>query len=257
MKSKQNTQQISLVRKHSDRYNSGVTGRSVKKSESAKSLLEKLQNRYTAFSEWISSPRSRRWREKALYSLGVSVVLVGAIAVYITSFTSFDWRQWAWGGSQFSGEQLSRASVVNPQLIAVGEPEVAELFTDLTYLYPQADILNVQDDEFGVSVVAAKAFDAELQQTLLFIRVENAPFLEGSIPKIWVKTRDGQNIEAGVGEYLLENGQVVAYFITTVEGSDDIYKSASLTLDTFLDQVQPSPAFFVANFADEDTEVSL
>ncbi|MCD8484955.1 hypothetical protein LRY60_05210 [Candidatus Woesebacteria bacterium] len=249
------------MKKHSDRYQGDQSTTKITSEESSDtsqiSVLSKVHTRFTTAWQWLRSPRSKQWRQRfAVISL-VLIITLGGAAVYITSFTNFDLRQWAWGGAGFSQEQLSRASLELDENISVGDPAVAELFTDLTYLYPDADVVSVTDDDFGITAVAFKAFNPELQQTFIFIRVENAPYIEGTLPKVWVTTNSGVNVEAGVGEYVIENGQLVGYFITTVEGESDFYDTLSLTLDTFLDQAEPSPAFFRANFADDDMEIEL
>lgn len=218
--------------------------------------LKTSQDRWKRWWKWVLSPRGKSFRQKFYLSSIVSIVLLGGIAVYLVSFTSFDIRQWAWGGAVFNQEQFSRQSLSLDD-ISAGDPEVAELFTDLTYAYPNADVVNISNEEFDVEAIAFKAFEPELNQTVIFIRVENMPVLVDSIPKIWITTNTGLDIEAGVGEILIESGTVVGYFLTTLEGPDEYYQSLSLTYDYFLNQLEPSPAFFTVNFADDEIEVEI
>lgn len=255
----------SLLEKHADRkpgdlprgkYPDGQEHDRDKSSFSWQHQIRDYRQRLQNLWQWVRSPRGKSFRQKFYLSSIVSIVLLGGVAVYLVSFTSFDIRQWAWSGALFNAEQLSRESLALED-VSVGDPAVAELFTDLTFAYPDADVVNISNEEFNIQAVAFKAYEPELDQTVIFIRVENMPVLVDSIPKIWVETTDGFNIEAGVGEILIENGEVVGYFMTTLEGTDDHYQTLSLTYDYFLNQLEPSPAFFSVDFADEDAEVVL
>lgn len=216
-------------------------------------------SRWQAFREYWSSVRGQKmFRQRVLPGVLVAVIVLGGVATYLMAFTNFDIRQLAWGGASFSNTALQRSSFgIGGDNVTLGDPAVADLFADLTFSYPDADVVNVRSEEFDIDAVLFKHYEASVDSTFIYARVRNMPYIAGSIPKVWLESQDGLFLEAGVGELLIENDDLVGYFVTIVEGNPESYQTLWLTFDEFLDQETPSPAFLKANFNDEDTEVNL
>ncbi len=212
-----------------------------------------------SFREYWGSVRGRKiFQQRVLPAVLLSVVVLGGVATYLMAFTNFDIRQLAWGGVGFSRTALQRSSFgIGGDNVTLGDPAVAELFTDLTFSYPAADVVSVRSEEFDIDAVLFKHYDESVDSTFIYARVRNMPYIDGTIPKVWLESPDGLFLEAGVGQLNIENDELIGYFITITEGNPDEYQTLWLTLDAFLDQETPSPAFLKANFKDEDTEVDL
>lgn len=211
---------------------------------------EKLQN---------MSPLARKkfLQTRVAPAVFILVLLLGGLATYLTRFTSFDLRQWAWGGAEFNASVLDRTSLNAEARVSSGDPAVADLFTDLTYVFPQADVVNVSSKDHKIAAIAFKHYDAENDRSFIYVRITDFPALTSMVPKMWLESKTGQYLEAGVGQLLVENDQQVAYFISVLEGNTTEYQTLQITYDELVNQLKPSPALLKINFDDEDLEVTL
>src|SRR5690606_29166382 len=108
----------------------------------------------------------------------VLIVLLGFYAVMAVAQGSFDLRQWAWEGAQFNQEFFEQNPGSSTDLSSIqGDSAVVELFSALTFDYPQADTVTVELPEYEVSGVLFKHFEPSIQGSFVYGRVQNVPVL--------------------------------------------------------------------------------
>lgn len=202
------------------------------------------------------SQRTLKWRLKIYSAIGIiSVLLLGLVAAVLSAQTNLDLRQFAWGGIRFApGEILQggRTDIGVRPNVTLGSAETAQLFSELTFSYAQtADITNIEVAEFGVRGTAWRVYNNELNQSFIFMRIENPPILEEVVPTVWLEQQPGSYLKAGYGEFLEENDLLVLYVVTSVEGNTDDYSTLHLSYDLNLNALEPESVLLSMNFNEE------
>ena len=202
-------------------------------------------------------PRARRRRWRTITAVvTVFLLIIGVIAAVLAAQTNFDLRQFAWGGVQFDQGILQRSRTdigVKPN-VQEGNRKTAELFTQLTFSYAgKADVVNLNVEDFDVRGVAFRVYNEELDSSHIFLRLENPPFVESKAVVAWLENDAGEYLRAGIGEYLTENGELVLYLVTEVEGNTDNYKRLALSFDSSILEPKPEEIFLRIDFNEEQT----
>lgn len=206
------------------------------------------QRKDAIFSASAPTPRKKR-RSLPFAPIVVVVLLIGGlVAAVAAAGTNLDLRNFAWGGIRFNqaalqGQSMNLESTVS---LASENREAAQLFLDLSRTYYNADVANIDVPEFQVRGVVFKQYDAELDQTLVFGRLENLPLIQ-AIPQMWLS--DGNIfVPSGIGQLTLENGVPVGYFMTALEGDDAPFDTLHFSYDESVDVTTPTAVFLSVDF---------
>lgn len=200
----------------------------------------------------VRSPRVlKKLLRRNLAIVGVVVVVIGLVAALIAVQTNFDLRQFAWGGVLFNqaGLQGRQMSLADAAKLQRENSESAALFTELTQTYFDADVVNINNPDFQVKGVVFKKYDAALDQTIVYGRLQNLPLLE-AVPAMWLEAGVGEYLPAGVGEIVIEDGQPVGYFMTTIEGDTSLYQTMNFSYDASAQQSAPNSIYLSVEFDD-------
>lgn len=182
--------------------------------------------------------------------IGLVVLIIGAVAAMLALQTNLDLRQWAWGGVKvnegaLAGQQMNLSSAAS---LAGQNQEAAKLFVSLTETYYDADAVNIDIPAFQIKGVVFKKYDADLDQTFVFGRLENLPLIQ-AIPRMWLSSGDVY-VPAGIGQLTLENDVPVGYFLTVLEGESIAYETLHFSYDKAVNQKTPSATFLSVDFDD-------
>lgn len=200
--------------------------------------------------------RSQRFlglKLKIYSAIGIlSVLLLGLVAAVMSVQTNLDLRQFAWGGVLSNLGQLTGQRAVDLRTLTRVENSVLKpSFDELTQTYWQADVVNFSFPEFEVSGVAFQHYDAELDKTFIFARIENIPVIPELVPKMWLERRSGEFLDAGVGEIVDEDGRAVAYYAVSLEGNTDDYRTLHFSYDPEIKGLGPASTFISIAFDEE------
>lgn len=194
-----------------------------------------------------SRSRNRR-RPPILPIVGLLVLVGGVVAAVIAAQTNLDLRQWAWGGVSINEAALNGkvASIESAASLAGENKEAVKLFVELTKTYYDAEVVNIDIPAFQMQGVVFKKYDADLDKTFIFGRLQNLPLIQ-AIPRMWISSGE-VFIPSSIGQLTLENNVPVGYFLATLEGEDDVYQTLHFSYDEKLDQKAPSATFLSIDF---------
>lgn len=133
-----------------------------------------------------------------------------------------DLRSRAWSGVFVNIEKYRRLlqgkGALPPETRTEDTTSSRALFHALTKTYFDAEVQNIDDPVSGVKGVALLKYDAPLDQTVVFSRIERLPLLAGVVVQLWLSKDIGVYQKAGIAEFFTENGTPVAYSVFTRQG---------------------------------------
>ncbi len=164
-------------------------------------------------------------------------LIFASVNVTRVSETLGDLRSRAWSGASVNiqkyRELLLRTPAEPVTTVKEGAADSSRsLFHALSRTYFDAEVQNIADPVSGVKGVAFLAYDAPLDQTVIFARIEKLPLLARAVVQLWVSKDIGAYQKAGVAEFSVENDIPVAYSVFTRKGDLRTYKTLSVSYDT-------------------------
>ncbi len=176
----------------------------------------------------------------------VTLVLVGGL---VTGFHLVQQEQnifgKAWSGVTANAELLqSRLGLkASPIASLPTQAKSKDLYSRLIDTYPTAE---VQDIDFPAVEIRGKAYlyyDPLIEKTYVFSRIDNLPWLEGKIVRLWL-TDNLNYLPVGIGEFVQEDGKAVTYSVFVKPGDlRTNYKELVLSWESSLQATTPTARF--------------
>lgn len=184
----------------------------------------------------------KSFRRIHLVGLGLFLLpVVGLFIALVLLQTNQDLRGSAWGGILWNTGIFGQNPVVEqPRPPDVSESKSAVLFHELTKTYWNAEVVNVDLPEFQVQGVAFEAYDADLDKSFIFARIENFPYRADKPLRVWMEDAAGNYLKGGLAEFVMESDVIVMYLVTSLEGDIESYQTVHFSYDDTVGQLSPT-----------------
>lgn len=165
------------------------------------------------------------------------LVVLGLLATMLLMLTgNFDLRQMAWSGLSVNEELLSSVGQQDQNIsdqeidrtIIPGSQE--ETFYKWLKDYPDADQIKISIPDFLLSGIAFNAYAADLDQTKVYIYLENVPQITGFYTHLWIEKKDGSFVHLTQAQRI-NDFPPESFLVGEISGSLDLFKTAHLSFE--------------------------